>query len=76
LLDDGNGPGGLYVEMVVDGRSFGIDQNGSGRPTGAVLAHHSRNFMGLWVAGAVGHGDIQTPFQLVFAQLFNQRPAF
>ena len=24
--------------------------------------------MGLWISGGMGHGDVQTPLQLVFAQ--------
>ena len=56
------------MKVVVNDPSFGIDQNGPGSATGAVMFHDRRNFMGLWVAGSMGHGYFQVPLQLVFAQ--------
>ena len=54
--------------MIVDDFSLGIDYDSPGSAAGAVLPHYRWYFMGLRISGGMGHGDVQTPLQLVFAQ--------
>ena len=56
------------MKMIVNNRSLLIDNDRPWSSAGAILSHYSRYFMGLLITGCMGHGDFQTPFQLVFAQ--------
>ena len=58
------------MEVVVDYGACMIDYNRPGGAAGTVVFHDGRDLMGLRVAGSMGHGDFQVPFQLVFTQFF------
>ena len=53
----GNGLVGLNVKIVIDHFPLGVDDNRPGGATGAVVFHYCRDFMGIGVAGGMGHGD-------------------
>ena len=56
------------MEVVVGDDACGIDYNRPGSSAGTVVFHGGRDVMVLRIAGVMGHGDFQPPFQLVFAQ--------
>ena len=58
------------MEVVVDYGACRIDYNRPGGSAGTVVFHDGRDVMGLRIAGGMGHGKLQFPFQLVFAQFF------
>ena len=70
MFDDGGGLGWLDVEVIVDYGSGGVDYDRPGGAAGAVVFHDGRDLVGLRIAGGMGHGDFQAPFQLVFTKFF------
>ena len=58
------------MKVVVDYGTFGVDYYRPGGSAGTIILHDGRDIMGLRIAGGMGHGDFQLPFQLVFTQFF------